>query len=869
MRQRLSVTILFLSIVCVRLQAQATEIIDGEILSAHDNKPIANVLVKAIKPYSGERAIIAYTLTDRDGKYSLRMNTKLKVIELELSLIGYDKECIRLNAATQTVNRYMIASLFSLKEVVVRYPAISNKGDTVNYDAAAFISKRDHNLEDLLKKLPGITVQTNGKIEYQGKPISKFYIEDMDMLGGKYNLATQNIAAETITSVQIYENHQPVRLLRDIRFSDKAAINIKLKNNTMSRPVGNVLLGGGYSGKWLFRGEVFGFMANKEMQMLLSTKADNRTGVIKRELENHLLYNKTKVKAGTLISPISVQAPYPISEKSGFHENIISSVNTIKKIATCSSVKINAAYQKENTENEKKVSNSYFTGGKKILNEEDICSEISAEKLDASVNYLINKENLYVNNDFGGNVNFSRSYVDSHSSIIHHQKCETKEFDFTNQLDLTWKKAGSIYSIHSYITGGNIPGNRLAVVSSGRNDSITQTVSGFSFQTKHASSFAKRLGDNSGLMFGLALETEHDNIKTNLVNEMPDTSFKNRCSGYKITTSVSPTYNYSKDKFQLAVSGPFHYYRFKFKSNSLSSFTKPVFSFRISSGYRINPGLTATFSGSIVNRFGDILNFIEMPVRRSYLSILSRNSGILMQNKQARITTGYDYRNTMNGLFSSLQCSYSKTKHNALKGSDISETGETSAFIEERKTFSNNIMANFYLAKNFHDIKTVASITANVLSSESERRRQNSYLNYSNRIYKIAPSINFNTLDWLSIRAGGSFEYIYQKVMNQRKDIILPEGEIELSVLPFQNVEIYGRIDYLNVSDQEHKSESSFWADCGIRCQVAKKAELNLALYNLTDQRSCTKTMYRELDKVQTIYSIRPRGCMLSFKVNY
>ena len=145
---------------------------------------------------------------------------------------------------TATVNQKMNLSSQLSKEVTVKAPSISARSDTINYNVSAFISQSDRNVEDLLRKLPGITVQANGQIKYQGKPINKFYIEGLDMLEGRYSLVTRNIAADQITMVQVYENHQPVRLLKEIDFSDKTALNIILKNKKMIRPVGNALLGG-------------------------------------------------------------------------------------------------------------------------------------------------------------------------------------------------------------------------------------------------------------------------------------------------------------------------------------------------------------------------------------------------------------------------------------------------------------------------------------------------------------------------------------------------------------------------------------------------------------------------------------------------
>ena len=69
-----------------------------------------------------------------------------------------------------------------LKEVVVKSKKIRHSGDTICYNASTYLSKNDKVLEDLLKKMPGISISPDGQISYNGKWITEFYIEGTDML---------------------------------------------------------------------------------------------------------------------------------------------------------------------------------------------------------------------------------------------------------------------------------------------------------------------------------------------------------------------------------------------------------------------------------------------------------------------------------------------------------------------------------------------------------------------------------------------------------------------------------------------------------------------------------------------------------------
>ena len=76
--------------------------------------------------------------------------------------------------------------------------------DTIKYDLARFATSKDSNVKDVLKKLPGIDVDENtGQISYQGKAISNFYVEGMDVTGGSYNQVNENLKADAVESAEV------------------------------------------------------------------------------------------------------------------------------------------------------------------------------------------------------------------------------------------------------------------------------------------------------------------------------------------------------------------------------------------------------------------------------------------------------------------------------------------------------------------------------------------------------------------------------------------------------------------------------------------------------------------------------------------
>ena len=98
-----------------------------------------------------------------------------------------------------------------LKEVQIRPGRVWGRQDTLKYDLTRFTSSKDRNVSDVLKKLPGINVEENGTIKYNGKVISNLYVEGMDVSGGRYNQINNNLKADAVQAAEVIEGHQPIK----------------------------------------------------------------------------------------------------------------------------------------------------------------------------------------------------------------------------------------------------------------------------------------------------------------------------------------------------------------------------------------------------------------------------------------------------------------------------------------------------------------------------------------------------------------------------------------------------------------------------------------------------------------------------------
>ena len=207
--KRLLYIILYIALAAT---ASAQVKVTGRVIDLQ-NKPVSDVIVKVV---SGTKTL-AFTSTNAKGEYAIEMKSApTGEVTLQFTHISYEKESERLSLKERVTKLDMILSpkSISLKEVTVKPDPLRQRGDTLTHNLASFLGKGDVTLEDGLKRLPGVDVSKAGAISYMGKPISQFNIEGLDMLGGKYNLATRNIPADYVTQVEIVREEGEVQAVR-------------------------------------------------------------------------------------------------------------------------------------------------------------------------------------------------------------------------------------------------------------------------------------------------------------------------------------------------------------------------------------------------------------------------------------------------------------------------------------------------------------------------------------------------------------------------------------------------------------------------------------------------------------------------------
>ena len=138
------------------------------------------------------KALDAYTITEEDGVFSLKLQPQKKY-KIQVSALGLQTINDLLETQEGDIKKeYVLRSEILLDEVVVKMPVVV-RGDTLIYDADSFKNGSERKLEDIIDKLPGVEINDNGQIEVEGKVVNKLMVNGKDFFEGDTKIATKNI----------------------------------------------------------------------------------------------------------------------------------------------------------------------------------------------------------------------------------------------------------------------------------------------------------------------------------------------------------------------------------------------------------------------------------------------------------------------------------------------------------------------------------------------------------------------------------------------------------------------------------------------------------------------------------------------------
>ncbi|SUB78510.1 hypothetical protein [Porphyromonas macacae] len=345
-------------------------VIAGEVVQKNGTEKVAGAILYLIDAKSNKSISIAQS--EDDGSFvfkSSKQPEQDQELVLRAILLGYKplKQVVKYSNG-MVLRLEMEATSFELREVKIKAPAIRELGDTVIYRTSAFAQKQDMTLAQVLERMPGLEIGNGGLIKYEGKPINKFYIEQMDLLGRRYSMASNSLRPEDVAAVEIYRNHEPLRMLEDQSLSDRAALNIKLTKRAKGRILAWAWLSAGVGeDPFLYdlNGRIMRF--NSTSQGLYLIKANDTGKDVIEEIRAHELSMSRKLvfSMSDYASPDFYQSMgealkgSPIGKRQRFNHSCVLSGNQLLKLGDHRFLRINALYSDERFNSSKQETIDY------------------------------------------------------------------------------------------------------------------------------------------------------------------------------------------------------------------------------------------------------------------------------------------------------------------------------------------------------------------------------------------------------------------------------------------------------------------------------------------------------------------------------
>lgn len=451
--------ITYLLCLSVSACAVAQVSVSGRIVEAESNEPLtgASVIVKGpdgkIKKFSTSKA---------DGAFALSVPS-VTGCRLEVTMMSFAKQSVSLDSVSFPLTIQMYPGTTLLKEVTVKADRIREQGDTITYSVSSFSQEQDRSIGDVLKRMPGIDVESSGKIKYQGEDINKFYIEGSDLLGGKYGVATNGINHEDVGAVEVMENHQPMQVLAGISFSDKVAINLKLKSKAKATWTFHGDAGGGYSwqpGGAVWDGELFAMAVMPDFQNITTFKTNNIGEDLSAQATDFFASRRgTELRRYVGISLPGV--PNLSKKRTLFNRSALVSTNSLWKLGR-GEFKAQLDYSFNRVAADATNVTTYFLNdGNRIISENRNGVDRS-HSLSAKFIYELNQKTAFINNTLKTNIDWDDVRLGVTGSLSNNQTASLPNYYASNDFKLIKRFKGKhLVTFRSKTNGSHCRRNSL------------------------------------------------------------------------------------------------------------------------------------------------------------------------------------------------------------------------------------------------------------------------------------------------------------------------------------------------------------------------------------------------------------------------
>ncbi len=845
----------------VSVSAVAQVNVSGTVVDKDSNEPLtgASVIVKG-----ADGKIKKYATSKGDGGFAMSLPS-VSGCRLEVSMMSFAKKTIPLDSVSFPLTVQLEPGTTLLKEVTVKADRIREQGDTITYNVGSFAQAHDRSIGDVLKRMPGIDVANNGKIQYQGEDINKFYIEGSDLLGGKYGIATNGISHEDVGAVEVMENHQPMQVLSGISFSDKAAINLKLKNKAKTTWSFHGDAGGGYS--WqpdgaIWDGELFAMAVMPNFQNITTFKTNN----IGEDLSAQAVDFFASSHGTGLSRYVSVSLPGVPNlsrRRTLFNRSALVSTNALWKLGRGEfKTQIDYSFSRITAE-AANVTTYLLNDGNRVVTE-DRNGVDRSHSLSGKFIYELNQKTAFINNTLKTNIDWDNVRLGVTGSLPNDQTASLPDYYVGNDFKLIKRFNGKhLVTFISRNEWESLPQTLSVSINDGV---MRQQVKDHAFYTNESVTYAFSV---KGITISLegGVKAYFRSLNTELPDmpeEIPGETTNVLNTNY-LTVYATPKFEYWVKRVNFSLDAPVSFAHYTF-DKAIANRSEVYFSPSLSMNWKPNNRFSMSVSGG-TRRSPMDLNMIQPGYVMTNYRSFRRGVDDFYNSSSQRVSGRLSYKHTRRGLFANAFVMQSWSHRPYTLAQQLYGDYVVYSYTDA-KSDGQMLMASGKIGKTLDFMRGSANINGSFSRNESHLISENSSVNSVGTSWSAGAKINGSPLRWLSFDY--RFEWASSRMsMNGINASWLRnmENELLLNIMPHKKWEWH-------ISGEHYRNEliagqfkNVFLLDTKVIYKLNKRLELSASLSNIFNQRTYNYTTYNQLTSFESQRWLRGRELLISISL--
>ncbi|RFZ83294.1 hypothetical protein DYU05_14255 [Mucilaginibacter terrenus] len=838
--------------------------------------------------------IVAYTNTNNKGTYSINIPADADKANLliEASHLSYKKDVQKVSDFAVAYNFKLSGATNQLKTVVVKdnRPHLRTHGDTLDYKVSEFSSPQDRVIGDVIKKLPGVTVDKDGKISYNGKAISNFYIGGDNLLDDKYNIATSSIPNGVVDKVQVMENHQPVKMLQNKVVSDDVAMNLTIKKDAKLQLVGQETIGAGLPDKYY--ADLNAMMFKDKYKAINALKVNNTSLDLANDVIAHnkggFMSRLDNDKPGSVLSLGTAGDPDLPTNRYLFNQAAMLNLNNLVNLKNDVQLRANVSYLHDTQKQKYTKFSEFYLPNDTVRYAEVQDNRQKPDLLHSLFSLNINKKEYYLSNNFVADYakNTGYSALVTNGTPVN-QVLKDNLTDISNEFNyMKTFKTNNIIELYSYLNRSTEPENRI--IEPGLNPDIfnngvpyKQLVQNVNIPTWFTNNYIsyKVPGNKLTQSYKAGFMLQSQNLTSNLsllqqnsTSALLSDSAVNNLDWTKRKLYSEARYDIPGSILKLTIILPVNYLNIDYKDsyyglkkNLERLYFNPQLNIKYQTG--IEDYISAGYNFN--NDIGNIQDVYRGYILQNYRGLFANNAD-LTERKTQSASLGYNYRKAISLFFFGVNASYTHQDANSISSSIVTDN------IQQRIVlpYDNNIdswSGNGVVSKYAFSLRTTFSAGLSYQTTRLNQILNNIVLPYKT----ISTGASFGADTKLSNKVNFSYKAAYDRTRSKstvtdsenKFERLTQQGSVNYNISDNLFLKVAG--DHYYTHQQRANDLVYMFADASIRYKFKKiKADVEIGAQNLFNIKTYSALYLSANTFTSSAYTIPGRFLLAKFTFN-